>query len=254
MNRIENAFKNAKVFAAYITAGDGDLNTQLAMIKALIAGGVNLLEIGVPFSDPIADGVVIQRAMQRALDANTTIFNVLELVKAIRKESDIPLILFTYYNPLLAMQKQNILSQAKDAGIDGVLVVDLPFFEAKAHLEQCKKFDLAPIAVIAPTTSHERIQEIATQGSGFLYYACQKGTTGARAHLPQNVKENIAAIKNITHLPIIIGFGIADKASSSAAIQAADGFVVGSYFIQAMESGITEKELEQLTIALNPML
>jgi tryptophan synthase alpha chain len=254
MNRIEKTFKKGKVFAAYITAGDGELSTQLSMIRALLKGGVNLLEIGVPFSDPIADGVVIQRAMERALCAHTTIFDVLNLIKAIRAESDVPIILFTYYNPILIMQKQNILQQTKSAGADGILVVDLPFFEADEHLKTCAQLELAPIAVIAPTTDAMRLKQLVTQGRGFLYYACQKGTTGVRKDLPLDVRSNILAIKKITDLPVIIGFGIADRTSSQAAIALADGFVVGSYFIQAIESGLSAEGLTQLTTAINPML
>ncbi|HLF66456.1 MAG TPA: tryptophan synthase subunit alpha, partial [Gammaproteobacteria bacterium] len=130
MNRIEKIFKQGSVYAAYLTAGDGRLTEQLAQIRALIAGGVNLLEIGVPFSDPIADGTVIQRAMQRSLAAHTSIEDALELIRMIRMISEIPIILFTYYNPLLARAKDNILAAAQQAGVDGILVIDLPYFEA----------------------------------------------------------------------------------------------------------------------------
>lgn len=246
MNRIQNAFNQGKVFAAYVTAGDCDISN----IRALIKGGVNLLEIGVPFSDPIADGVVIQRAMQRALDAHTTLSDVFNLIKSIRLESDIPIILFTYYNPIL---KSDALQQAKQAGVDGVLVVDLPFFEADDHLKTCAELDLAPIAVIAPTTTPERLKELAKQGRGFLYYACQKGTTGVRKDLPADVKDKLAQIKEITDMPVIIGFGIADRTASSAAVTMADGFVVGSYFIQAIESGISADDLTKLAISINPL-
>lgn len=247
MNRIQNAFNQGKVFAAYVTAGDSDIS----MIRALIKGGVNLLEIGVPFSDPIADGLVIQRAMQRALDAGTTLNDVFNLIKTIRAEYDIPIILFTYYNPIL---KPGVLQHAKEAGVDGVLVVDLPFFEAEEHLKTCAQLDLAPIAVIAPTTTEKRLKELAAQGRGFLYYACQKGTTGVRKDLPSDVQEKLAQIKNITHMPVIIGFGIADRSASSAAVLMADGFVVGSYFIQAMESGISADDLTKLATSINPLL
>ncbi len=254
MNRIKKIFNQSKVFAAYITAGDGDLNKQLQMIRALIEGGVNLLEIGVPFSDPIADGVVIQRAMDRALKKGTTLHEVIELIAALRKESEIPIVLFTYYNPILKLQKQNILQLVKDAGADGVLVVDLPFFEADDHLKICKQLDLAPIAIISPTTSDERIKELSQQGDGFLYYACQKGTTGVRKDLPPDVRDKLKEIKQLSDLPVIIGFGIADRTSSMAAIEMADGFVVGSYFIQAIESGMSEAELTQCARAINPLL
>jgi tryptophan synthase alpha chain len=247
MNRIEKTFKQGPVFAAYITAGDGSLENQIAYIEALIAGGVNLLEIGVPFSDPIADGVVIQRAMQRALASGTTIFDVLNLIKLLRSKTDIPIILFTYYNPILAMAKHHILQQAADAGVDGILVVDLPFFEAKAHLDSCEQLNLAPIAVIAPTTQAARLPNMLKRAKGFLYYACRKGTTGVKDGLPSDVGEKIAQIKQTSDLPVIVGFGIADKASAKSALAVADGFVVGSYFVQAIEDGVTPQALTQLT-------
>lgn len=253
MNRISNTFNKGKVFAAYITAGDGRLSDQLTQIRALITGGVNLIEIGVPFSDPIADGVVIQRAMQRALNAKTTVSDALTLIRAIRNESEIPIILFTYYNPILAAKQHHILKQTKEAGADGILIVDLPFFEGQSHLETCKQLDLAPIAVIAPTTSEERLKELTQQGQGFLYYACQKGTTGIRSELPENVKAKIEEIKRHTFLPIIIGFGIASCNASKAAITIADGFVVGSYFIKAIEEGLSQEELTILAREINPI-
>lgn len=254
MNRIKQTFENTKVYAAYITAGDGDLETQLTMIRALIAGGVNLLEIGVPFSDPIADGPVIQRAMQRALNNGTSLHDVVKLIKALRAETEIPIILFTYYNPILKLQHNNILQKVKDAGADGVLVVDLPFFEAKKHLEICKQLSLAPIAVISPTTSADRIKELSSQGDGFLYYACRRGTTGMKTDLPNDIRDKVTQIKNLSSLPVIIGFGIADKASSTAAIELADGFVVGSYFVKAMESNISATDLTNCARNINPNL
>lgn len=252
-NRIKNTFTKKTVYAAYLTAGDGSVAQQMSMIRALIAGGVNLLEIGVPFSDPIADGVVIQRAMQRALNAGTTIFQVLDLVKAIRLEfSELPIILFTYYNPILAMSERNILQLAKEAGVDGILVVDLPFFEAGDHLRVCAQLDLAPIAVIAPSTDLSRLKELTQHARGFLYYACRKGTTGVRSGLPLDVAEKIAQIKQYSDLPIIVGFGIADKAAAQSALAAAQGFVVGSYFIQAIEAGCKPNELTHLAQQINP--
>jgi tryptophan synthase alpha chain len=254
MNRIKETFNKGKVFAAYLTAGDGDLNTQLSMIQALLDGGVNLLEIGVPFSDPIADGVVIQRAMHRALTSGTTLHDVILLIQAVRNITDVPIILFTYYNPILKWQQQNILKQIKEAGADGVLVVDLPFFEAEDHLKNCAQLQLAPIAVLSPTTSPERLQDLVKQCDGFLYYACQKGTTGVRKDLPSDVSANLKQIKKISNLPVIIGFGIADRNASQTAIEIADGFVVGSYFIEAIESGMNAHELTACARAINPLL
>lgn len=245
MNRIEKAFNQSKVFAAYITAGDGTVEYQLSMIRALLAGGVNLLEVGVPFSDPIADGLVIQRAMHRALQAHTTVSDVLKLIALIRQESPVPIVLFTYYNPILA-QKDDFYARAKTAGVDGILVVDLPFFERSDYLVQCNKHAILPIAVIAPTTEPKRLIDLAHQGKGFLYYACRKGTTGVRAGLPDDIDVKIAAIKAVSSLPILVGFGIADRASAQAALKVADGFVVGSHFIKLMEEGVEQEALQRL--------
>lgn len=236
MNRIDSTFKQGKVFAAYITAGDGSLETQLDYIRALLAGGVNLLEIGVPFSDPIADGPVIQRAMQRALNAGTTLKEVIALIKAVRQETEVPIVVFTYYNPV---KSPDTLTRFHEAGADGILIVDCPF-DSRAHHSS----PLHQIAVIAPTTPPERIKILSEQGQGFLYYACQKGTTGARKALPDDLPQKIAEIKQITDMPVIVGFGIADAESAQAATSIADGFVVGSHFIEAMESGVTPAELK----------
>lgn len=245
MNRIEKTFHQDKVYAAYLTAGDGSLDEQLVMIRALLAGGVTLLEIGIPFSDPIADGVVIQRAMHRALKRGTSLRDVMDLIVAIRRESDVPIIIFTYYNPLIS-SRVPALAQIKEAGADGVLVIDLPFFEADDHLKACVDLELAPILVISPSTDKERLKSLVKRCRGFLYYACQKGTTGVRAGLPSDLSEKLSTIKLLTDLPVIVGFGIADRSSSQLALTVADGFVVGSYFIQAIESGITAAELEHL--------
>ncbi len=252
MNRIEKTFQQGKVFAAYLTAGDGTLNQQLEQIHALIAGGVNLLEIGIPFSDPIADGVVIQRAMQRSLAKNTTVFDALTLIKTLRIQTQIPIILFTYYNPILALSEQHILAQAQQAGVDGILIIDLPFFEAHDHLQTCAQLNLDPIMVIAPNTLPARLPEIIQHARGFLYYACRAGTTGVRQQLPNGVDEKLKQIKQVTDLPVIVGFGIASRAASRAAVAHAQGFVVGSYFIQAIENGASPEQLTALARQINP--
>lgn len=249
MNRIQHAFRQGKVFAAYVTAGDGSFAHQLAMIRALLAGGVNMLEIGVPFSDPIADGLVIQRAMTRALQAGTTMDDVLGLIAAIRAESEVPIIMFTYYNPILSSQDP-VLPRLKQAGADGILVVDLPFEEGDEHFERCAAQDIAPIAVLSPSSRLSRVQHYLHHCRGFLYYACQQGTTGMRAGLPSDLGEKIAAIKLISTLPVMVGFGIADKEASDYALSVADGFVVGSYFVRAIEQGASADELQTLAADL----
>lgn len=249
MNRIQREFMQGKVFAAYITAGDGVLEHQLSMICALLAGGVNLLEIGIPFSDPIADGVVIQRAMARALDAGTTMDDVLRLIAAVRAESDVPIIVFTYYNPILSA-KNSVLPCFKQAGADGILVVDLPFEEAENHFNACVEAKLDPIAVLSPSSIMTRIQRYIHHCRGFIYYACQQGTTGIRAGLPSDLDSKIAAIRLISDLPVMVGFGIADSAAAEHARAVADGFVVGSHFVRAIEQGVSPNELKMLAAVL----
>ncbi|MFI4955287.1 MAG: tryptophan synthase subunit alpha [Gammaproteobacteria bacterium] len=250
MNRIQNAFKNTQPYIGYLMAGDGGIDKTLQAALALIAGGVNMLEIGVPFSDPIADGPVIQRAAQRALVAGTTLDDVLDLVKKLRQHTDIPLILFSYLNPIYAALNRDIFAKAKLAGIDGVLIVDCPLEEAKIYYDACIAQKIDPIYVISPVTPKERIAAIDHQGKGFLYYACRKGTTGVRNELPSDFAEKLAEIKNVAHLPVAVGFGISQPEMVKQVLQHADGFVVGSLFVKALEDGLSMEELTKLAASL----
>jgi len=242
-NRIQTLFKEQKVFAGYLTVGDGD---SVSTAKALLKGGVNLLELGVPFSDPIADGPIIQRAAQRALAKHTTLWDVLAVAKQLRAEFTVPLILFGYYNPFLHAQPSAWLPQAKAAGIDGILVVDLPYEEGHTFYQQCLANHIAPISIITPATDETRLKKITRHAKGFLYYASHKGTTGVRNGLPEGFAEKIAAIKKITHLPILAGFGVATAKDAKEILQHADGFVVGSFFIKALEEEASFDQLTQL--------
>ncbi len=252
--RIQDHFHAQKAFVAYLTAGDGGIQRTLDAALALIAGGVNMLEIGVPFSDPIADGPVIQRAATRALMAKTTLKDVLWLAQQIRQYSTIPLILFSYLNPILAAMKGAFFQEAQDAGIDGALLVDCPLEESVHFHEQCNNHHLAPIYVITPTTSTRRIQDIDAQGNGFLYYACRKGTTGIKSDLPSDFADNMQRIKSVAHLPIVAGFGISTPQSAAAVCQHADGVVIGSLFVKALEEGMTLQALTALAQRLNPIV
>lgn len=246
-NRIKKQFKKHKIFAAYLTIGDGGLDHSLAAAKALIQGGVNMLELGVPFSDPIADGPVIQRAAQRALKNNTSLFDVLDVAKKLRKEfSEIPLILFSYFNPLLHAHPPTWLPKAVDAGIDGVLVVDLPYEEATEFYQQCLLHDIQPISIITPATSSARLKMITRHAKGFLYYASRKGTTGIRQGLPEGFSQKITEIKALTSLPLLAGFGIANKEDAKEILHHADGFVVGSFFVKALEEKVALQKLQEM--------
>lgn len=253
IERIKNIFQHQKAFVAYLTAGDGGIERTYEAAMALIAGGVNILEIGMPFSDPIADGPVIQRAAMRALTTNTTLNDVLWLAQKIREKSDIPLILFTYYNPVLSVLRSTFLHDAKEAGIDGLLIVDCPIEEMHELHKQCLAEKLAPIYVVTPSTPIERIRKIDRYGRGFLYYASRKGTTGLRNALPDDFAEKIAAIKAAVHLPVVVGFGISGPEMVNQVLQAADGVVVGSLFVKALEDGVLPAQLTEVAQKIYPL-
>jgi tryptophan synthase alpha chain len=227
MSRISKAFANKDAFIGYLTAGDSEKEDFLQLLEL----GVNLLEVGIPFSDPVADGPVIQQAMQRALQKGMTPEKTLALVADLRQETEVPIVLFTYFNPIQKDLKRFLL-KAKKAGADGILVVDLPIEEAAEYQKFCALAQLEPIFLMAPSTSRKRMAQIAKIAQGFIYYACRKGITGARAGLPADLSEKIAQIREHTHLPIAVGFGISDRKTADAVLQIADGFVVGSYFVE----------------------
>jgi tryptophan synthase alpha chain len=247
MSRIKNAFAN-KAKIAYLTAGDGGgVEQSAAYFLALAKGGVNLLEVGIPYSDPVADGPVIQAAMERALAANTTVESSLEVVAKIRAQSEVAMILFTYYNPIQD-DLAGFLTRAKQAGADGVLIVDLPYEESANYRYVCKYLGLAPINVIAPSTSKARMKTVlAGLDQGFVYYACQKGTTGTRDGLPADLPAQIAAIREASQLPVAVGFGVANSAMVEQILALADGCVVGSYLVKQLANQITPAELTTLT-------
>lgn len=250
-SRIANLFSKHKACIAYLTAGDGGIQKTLEAALALIAGGVNMLEIGVPFSDPIADGPVIQRASARALAAGTTLEDILALVRQLRLHTEIPLILFSYLNPILAAGSE-FLARAKLAGIDGLLLVDCPLEEAGPIQRECQPLGIDLISVITPATDLTRVQQIDAQASGFLYYACRKGTTGVRNNLPEDFHPKIEVIKAIIHLPLVVGFGIANRDMAETVLAASEGVVVGSYFVKALEDGLDPPSLKILAQNLFP--
>ncbi len=246
MTRIKKLFANHKAYIAYLTAGDGGIQHTLHAAMALINGGVNVLEIGIPFSDPVADGPVIQRASHRAISAGTSLQDVLWLVKEIRKQSDIPLVLFSYVNPILMAAQSNFFSAAKSAGVDGLLLVDCPIEESLMIREACVANQIDLIYVITPSTPMSRIQYINESAQGFLYYACRNGTTGIRHGLPDGFHEKVAAIKAIVNLPVVVGFGISNNDMAKEALSVADGVVVGSLFVKALEDGLSLAALAKL--------
>ena len=252
--RIAACFSQSKAFVAYLTAGDGGIKQTLAAALALIESGVTMLEIGVPFSDPIADGPVIQRAHARALAHGTTLAGCLDLVAEIRAKSDIPLILFTYLNPIFKVLHRDFFQNAKDAGIDGLLVVDCPLEEMAPMVQPCLQQGIAPILIATPTTTMQRVAALEQWGRGFLYYACRGGTTGVRAQLPHDFSDNIQQLKAHASLPVVVGFGIASREMAMEVLQQADGVVVGSLFVKAIENGMSMVNLKRLAQQINPLV
>lgn len=246
MSRINKAFQN-KAKVAYLTAGDGGKNKSIEYFLALVDGGVNLLEVGIPYSDPVADGPVIQAAMERSLLAGTTVSSSLEIISGIRAKSDVAIIVFTYYNPI-HHDLYSFLKSAKEAGADGILIVDLPYEEAQNYHHYCKSLNLSPITVIAPSTKPERMKHIlAGLDSGFIYYACQKGTTGTRSGLPDDLSSQLSKIRQASNLPIAVGFGVANSDMVHDILELADGCVVGSFLVRKLEDDISPQDLSRVS-------
>ena len=224
-----------KALVCYITAGHPDRERSLDLMKGLEHCGADVLEIGVPFSDPIADGPVIQQSSQEALAAGMTLDRALELVADAGLE--IPVVLFSYLNPLLA-GGDGILVRAREAGVDGVLVTDLPVGADEERERWLGSSDLAFIRLVAPTTPFERMQEIARNGSGFVYLISRLGVTGAQKKLAADLPETAARLRAATDLPVCVGFGVSDASHARAAAEVADGVVVGSAIVRAAAEGL----------------
>lgn len=227
MSRISKAFESKRAFVGYLTVGDATIDRFFDLIER----GVNVIEVGLPFSDPVADGPVIQQAMQRALEKKTKKEKALEIIAALREKSEVAIVVFTYFNPI---QKDlaGFLQKIKEAGADGILVVDLPIEHAQEYEALCSKIGLDPIFIISASTEPSRIQTIAQHAKGFLYYACRKGVTGAREDLPEDLSQRIALIRTMSSLPIAVGFGISSIAMGEKVLDVADGFVIGSQFVK----------------------
>ena len=220
---------------AFITAGDPSLEATESFVLALDAAGADVVELGVPFSDPVADGPAIQRSSERALRAGTTLSGVLDLVASIRRKSDVALVLFSYYNPVLQMGLERFAARAADAGADGVLITDLTPEEAGDYHRIMHAQSLDTIFLAAPTSTDERLARIADVSSGFLYVISRTGVTGARESLPEDLPAMIRRVRRATPLPIAIGFGISLPGQVSVLGGLADAAVVGSALVQETE-------------------
>lgn len=252
MSRISGRFAELrahgrKAFIPFVTAGDPDQALTVPILHALAANGADVIELGIPFSDPMADGPTIQRAAERALAQGMTLRKVLALVAEFRRgDATTPIVLMGYANPIEAMGLERFAAAAADAGVDGVLVVDYPPEESAAFAKAMRAHELDPIFLLAPTTSAARIVQIAEVASGYLYYVSLKGVTGARNLDLDEVAGKLDAIRATTSLPIGVGFGIRDARTAGEVARIADAAVVGSRLIEAMESAGKESALAAL--------
>ena len=238
MTRISSAFqKGRKVLIAYLTAGDPNLEKTAEYIATLERAGVDLIELGVPFSDPIADGPVIQAASQRGLDSGTTLAGVLDIARTIRKNSEIPLLLFTYMNPVVRYGFEALARDAKKAGIDGCLMTDLSVEEAGDYVGVMRAADLDTVFLAAPTSTERRLELVAKYSTGFIYVVSRTGVTGERDSLAGSAAPLLENLRRKTKLPLAIGFGIANGAQAREAGKLADGVVVGSAIVRMIEQG-----------------
>ncbi len=224
---------------AYVTAGDPTLDASEQIVLALARAGADVIELGVPFSDPLADGPVIQRASERALRSGTTLSGVLGLVERLRRKSDVPLVLFTYFNPVLQMGRELFAAKAAGAGADGVLITDLPPEEAAGVCATVRAARLDTIFLAAPTSTPERLQRIAEASSGFLYLISRTGVTGAKDELPEDLPALVRRARAATSLPLAVGFGISLPGHVSVLGGLADAAVVGSALVSAVEKSAT---------------
>ena len=234
MNRIEQLYRNgqppgAEAMIYYVTAGYPDLATTATVIDALVEGGMGLLELGIPFSDPIADGPTIQFTSQMALEGGTTVRNVIEIARGARqRHPDLPMLIFSAYNPIFRFGDKEFVKTLAEAGVDGLLIPDLPHEEAGDLMKCAQAAGLSMVFLVAPTTTPERAARIAEASTGFIYYISLKGVTGAQVDISSDMENKIATLRKITDKPLAIGFGIARPDHARAVARIADGVVVGS--------------------------
>lgn len=231
MSKIGQAFKKGKAFIGFLTAGDPSLEKTYEYIMTMEKAGADLIEIGIPFSDPIAEGIVIQEADLRALQQGTRIDDVFDLVKRVRKESQIPLVFLTYLNPVFHYGADKFFTRCEEAGLDGIIIPDMPFEERGECAEAAKAHGIDIISMIAPT-SKDRIQTIAKVGEGFLYIVSSLGVTGTRTEIKTNLKDIIDTAKAVTDVPCAVGFGINTTEQAETIGRDADGVIVGSAIVK----------------------
>ncbi len=258
-NRIDQKFADLRTsgraaLIAYISAGDPSLDATLQLALAFENAGVDILELGVPFSDPLADGIVNQMAAARALAAGTTVLGVLECVREIRRISQLPIVLYTYMNPIYRYGFERFHRDAEAAGVDGLLILDLPPDEDAQNAELSQRTGLKRIRLIAPTTPPARIAQLTADASGFIYYVSREGVTGEQSDVATSLPERVAEIRKTTSLPIAVGFGISTPVHVRDVARDADAVVVGSAIVKRIaEHGKSPDLIEKLAAFVRPL-
>jgi len=248
MNRIEQKFQdlkiaNRKAFIAFITAGDPDLKTTENLVVAFEGAGVDIIEIGIPFSDPLADGPTIQASFFRALKNGTNVKKIFETVKSIRLKTSIPIAFMTSYNPILRFGEEKFIKACAKTGVDGLIVPDLPPEEAQNLCRLAREHNIATIFFVAPTSTDERIKSNTKSSNGFVYYVSLTGTTGTQKALSQDVVKKVKHIKQFTNKPICVGFGISTPQQVKEIGRAADGVIVGSAIVKSIQEHKEQNDL-----------
>lgn len=255
MNRIDQTFKQLraqkkKAFIAFITAGHPSLKATHDLVLAFEDSGVDIIELGVPFSDPMAEGPTIQASSKWAIEQGVSLKKVLELVKSLRLKTQIPLCFMTYYNIIFHYGEEKFVKEAKAAGVDGFIIPDLPPQEGRVLIDAARQANLATIFFVAPTTSSERIKPIAQASTGFIYYISLTGVTGVKQALPSKVITDLKRIKKLTHKPVCVGFGISTSQQVKSISQVADGVIVGSAIVKEIQKHIKDQQLISKTAAM----
>jgi tryptophan synthase alpha chain len=236
--------ENRKGLIAYLTAGDPTPERTPALVAALVRGGADLIELGVPFSDPVADGPVIQRAGERAIQAGTSLRTVLEIARRIRETSDVPLLLFTYLNPVVRYGLEELAADAAAAGIDGCLLIDASVEEAEAYVDAMHRHGLDTVFLAAPTSTERRIKLVAQYSTGFVYLVSRTGVTGVQDSLSASVAPLVEAVRAATGLPLAVGFGVSKPAHVAELGRLVEAVVVGSAFVRLIEQNAADPALE----------
>ena len=246
-NRIAKAFKECKArgeaaFIPFVTAGDPDIETTYDILLTMAENGADIVELGVPFSDPLADGPTIQASSQRALNSGVNPDEILSLVERVRSQTECAIVLMGYYNPILQFGLDAFSEKAASVGVDGTIIPDLPLEEASAWLKQAKRFGLSNIFLVAPNTPLERAKKISAKSTGFLYYVSVTGITGARTELPDELSRGLERVREISPVPVGVGFGISRPEQVSALRESADGIIVGSAIVKIIEKNASSKK------------